>query len=211
MHQIALNVTVGGCALGGTKTPGSPHLRGRRLEQGEKHSVSTWLVTISACVELVLSLGFAGIRQFAHEKTNAIRSHEFISGYFHFVCAQGHSKCDWVPVLVAHRTSLSARGRIIASERAERNSGGNKAGNEWCMYAACAPGAGAAWLPPQAPCRPRDRRQSMHTPAFLELTKHALLVALPGTFARVRYTLAAGPWAAFRFQEKRTCKTRFRT
>ena len=68
------------------------------------------------------------------------------------------------------------------------------------------PGAGAAWLPPQAPCRPRDRRQSMHTPAFLELTKHALLVALPGTFARVRYTLAAGPWAAFRFQENELVK-----
>ena len=181
------------------------------MSKEKKHCVSTWLVTISACVELVLSLGFAGIRQFAHEKTNAIRSHEFISGCFHFACAQGHSKCDWVPVLVAHRTSRSARGRIIVSERAERNSGGNKAGNEWCMYAACAPGAGAAWLPPQAPCRPRDRRQSMHTPAFLELTEHALLVALPGTFARVRYTLAAGPWAAFRFQEKRTCKTRFRT
>ena len=84
--------------------------------------------------------------------------------------------------------------------------GGNKAGNEWCMYAACAPGAGAAWLPPQAPCRPRDRRQSMHTPALLELTKHALLVALPGTLARVRYTLAAGPWAAFRFQENELVK-----
>ena len=180
------------------------------MSKEKKPCVPTWLVTISACVELVLSLGFAGIRQFAHEKTNAIRSHEFTSGCFHFVCAQGHSKCDWVPVLVAHRTSRFARGRIIVSERAERNSEGNKAGNEWCMYAACAPGAGAAWLPPQAPCRPRDRRQSMHTPAFLELTKHALIVAVSGTFARVRYNLAAGPGAAFRFQEKRTCKTRFR-
>ena len=163
------------------------------MSKEKKHCVSTWLVTISACVELVLSLGFAGIRQLAHEKTNAIRSHEFISGCFHLVCAQGPSKCDWVPVLVAHRTSRPARGRIIVSERAERNPGGNNAGNEWCMYAACAPGAGAAWLPPQAPCRPRDRRQSMHTPAFLELTKHALFVALPGHLRQSAIHSGGGP------------------
>ena len=96
------------------------------MSKEKKHCVSTWLVTIFACVELVLSLGFAGIRQFAREKFSATRSHEFISGCFHFVCAQGHSKCDWFPVFVAHRISRFARGRIIVSERAERNSEGKQ-------------------------------------------------------------------------------------